>query len=384
MDSVKLGTILKMNKGKKPVAQSKIPKEGYLPYCDIKAFETGKIDSYTDGVKCVECDDGDVLIVCDGSRSGLVGYAIKGYVGSTLAKISAEGVDNKFLFYFLKSKYTLLNTNVKGTGTPHVNQIILKESIINVPSLDKQQRIVERIEELFSELNKEEETLLKIKSQLEIYKQAVLKEAFSGANYNAVNCKIKDVCESIKVGIVIKPAQYYTDEKTGIKSFRSANVREFHIEDKDWVYINEAGNKKNQRSIVHEGDILIVRSGYPGTACVVPKEYDGCNAIDILIASPKKDVILSDYLCAYTNSPFGKMLVREKKRGVAQAHLNVTGYSNLSISVPSIGQQQQILRKIDNMLSKYSSIERTIEDSIMRLNSLRQSILKEAFEGKLV
>ena len=44
----------------------------------------------------------------------------------------------------------------------------------------------------------------------------------------------------------------------------------------------------------------------------------------------------------------------------------------------------ETLRKIDNMLSKYSSIERTIEDSIMRLNSLRQSILKEAFEGKLV
>ena len=78
------------------------------------------------------------------------------------------------------------------------------------------------------------------------------------------------------------------------------------------------------------------------------------------------------------------MLVREKKRGVAQAHLNVTGYSNLCISVPSIGQQQQILRKIDNMLSKYSSIEHTVEDSITRLNSLRQSILKEAFEGKLV
>ena len=46
MDSVKLGTILKMNKGKKPVAQSKIPKEGYLPYCDIKAFETGKLPEF--------------------------------------------------------------------------------------------------------------------------------------------------------------------------------------------------------------------------------------------------------------------------------------------------------------------------------------------------
>ena len=90
MALVELGSILHFEKGKKPISQSDSPADGFLPYVDIEAFETGKIKQYTDGTKCTPCDDGDILIVCDGSRSGLVGRAVKGYVGSTLAKISAD------------------------------------------------------------------------------------------------------------------------------------------------------------------------------------------------------------------------------------------------------------------------------------------------------
>ena len=97
MELVELGSILRFEKGKKPVSQSDSPEEGYLPYVDIEAFETGVIKQYTDGSRCTPCDDGDILIVCDGSRSGLVGRAVKGYVGSTLAKISADGLSDRYL-----------------------------------------------------------------------------------------------------------------------------------------------------------------------------------------------------------------------------------------------------------------------------------------------
>ena len=63
---------------------------------------------------------------------------------------------------------------------------------------------------------------------------------------------------------------------------------------------------------MHTGDVLIVRSGNPGTACVVTEEYDGYNAIDIIIAVPGKEKILSDFLCYYTNSPERKGLVKEE------------------------------------------------------------------------
>ena len=182
MNQVELGTILHMEKGKKPQKQSKEIEDGFLPYVDIKAFEKGIIDSYASPEKCVLCDDGDLLIVCDGSRSGLTGRAIKGVVGSTLSKISADGLTREYLRYFIQSKYTLLNTQKKGTGTPHLNAQILKQSKLIIPSLPEQERIVARIEELFSELDKAVETLKTTKQQLAVYRQAVLKEAFSCAD----------------------------------------------------------------------------------------------------------------------------------------------------------------------------------------------------------
>lgn len=103
MKLVELGTILHMDKGKKPQKQQEKYKEGYLPYVDIQAFEEGIIKSYADPQKCLLCEDGDLLIVCDGSRSGLTGRAIKGVVGSTLSKISADGLCTEYLQYFIQS-----------------------------------------------------------------------------------------------------------------------------------------------------------------------------------------------------------------------------------------------------------------------------------------
>lgn len=76
MNQVELGTILHMEKGKKPQKQSKEIEDGFLPYVDIKAFEKGIIDSYASPEKCVLCDDDDLLICdADGSRSGLTGLS---------------------------------------------------------------------------------------------------------------------------------------------------------------------------------------------------------------------------------------------------------------------------------------------------------------------
>jgi type I restriction enzyme S subunit len=88
----KFGSIATIKKGKKTLRQTHDFQSGYMPYVDIEVFETGKIKTFTDGEKCLPCKNGDILIVCDGSRSGLVAKAIDGYVGSTLAIIAADGM----------------------------------------------------------------------------------------------------------------------------------------------------------------------------------------------------------------------------------------------------------------------------------------------------
>ena len=113
-------------------------------------------------------------------------------------------------------------------------------------------------------------------------------------------CQVSDVCK-VRVGIVIKPTQYYSENKEGVRAFRSLNIGEMFVKDEDWVYFTEEANQKNQRTILRTDDVVISRSGIPGIACVITDEYDGCNAIDIIIATPNVNCINPVYLAAFTN-----------------------------------------------------------------------------------
>ncbi len=178
---VKLGDFVISEKGKKPKSQSlKLTKSHCYPYVDIEAFEKGIIKSWADGRNCRICHEDDFLIVWDGSRSGLVGKAISGALGSTLARVSFPGIHNPYAFYFLKSKYLEINNKARGTGTPHVDPELLWNYDFPIPPLNEQRRIVARIEELFSELDTGVDSLKAAQKQLGVYRQALLKKAFEG------------------------------------------------------------------------------------------------------------------------------------------------------------------------------------------------------------
>ena len=252
---------------------------------------------------------------------------------------------------------------------------------VSVPPLPEQERIVSRIEELFSQLDAGVETLKKTKAQLSVYRQAVLKEAF-GSVYGT-ECKIDDVCKEIKVGIVIKPTQYYVSSD-GVFAFRNANVRRGYIDDCDWVMISKEGHEKNRKSEVHTGDVLISRSGANlGMASPVSKRFEGYNAIDVVIAVPNTEKIIPAYLAHYTNSPMGRSIVKKNERGAAQGHLNVSAYGRLPIAVPSLNYQQAIVEIIDGKMSVCDSIEQTVDAALQQAEAMRQSILKQAFGGAL-
>ena len=295
--------------------------------------------------------------------------------------IPNESISSEFLYYQLK--YLKKTIQDMGSGTTFKEISAKKFSTIKiiVPSILEQERIVTRIEELFSQLDAGVETLKKTKALLAVYRQAVLKEAFDavcGTEYI-----IDDVCKEIKVGIVIKPTQYYV-ARDGVLAFRNANVRRGYIDDCDWVMISKEGHEKNRKSEVHEGDVLISRSGANlGMASPVSSKYDGYNAIDVVIAVPDQTIIIPAYLAYYTNSPMGRSIVKKNERGAAQGHLNVTVYGKLPIVVPSLSKQQTIVEEIEGKLSVCDSIEQTVDTALQQAEALRQSILKRAFEGRL-
>ena len=292
-------------------------------------------------------------------------------------------VNSEFLYYQLKSLKNTLQNLGSGTTFKELSAKKLATVQVVIPSLEEQKSIVSKIEELFSRLDASVAELQTAKEKLKVYRQAVLKEAFDSVQANSKRVTIKSVCETIKVGIVIKPTQYYV-EQGGVLAFRNANVRRNYIEDKDWAMISQEGHQKNLKSQVHIGDVLIARSGVNlGMAATVPQKYDGYNAIDVVIAVPKKEFILSQYLAQYTNSPYGLEIVRKNQHGAAQGHLNVKEYGNLPIFLPNIPEQYSLLKKIESRLSVCDNIEQTIDTSLQQAEALRQSILKQAFEGEM-
>ena len=310
---------------------------------------------------------------------------------------SEDSVRKEYIFYFCLQKQFVSDCikSAKGSAQLNMSTEWLKEYPIPLPPLAEQQRIVDRIESLFAKLDEAKEKAQAVVDSFETRKAAILHKAFTGEltakwrEEHGVGMEswhlrtIGEVCENVKVGIVIKPSQYYVPQNEGTPAFRSANVRECRIDDFDWVYLNEKGMKDNSRSIVHTGDVLVVRSGNPGTACVVPERFDGCNAIDILIAVPNKKIIISDYLCYYTNSPLGKKTVEIGKRGIALTHFNVKGFSQMPINIPTIPEQVVIVRTLGDLFAQEQQAKEAAEAVLDQIDLMKKSILARAFRGEL-
>lgn len=382
MQLVEFGSIMNMAKGKKPANQSPEKRDGFMPYVDIKAFETNTIENYTDGVKCLPCNEGDILIVCDGSRSGLVGKAINGYVGSTLAKITADGMTQNYLYYFLQGKYALLNTKKKGTGTPHLNPDLLKKQMLVVPSIPEQERIVTRIEELFSELDKAVETLQTTKQQLAVYRQAVLNEAFSNSE-SWPQYEFGKIMDVVRNGYGNKPADSGDYRILTIGSVRSLAL--------DLCNYRLNNQPFDECDLIAENDLLFTRYNgskeFVGVCAVVPKLKTEYAYPDKLIKFRPhiQDADYSKYLAYYSSSGIARKYLRSKiKTTSGQNGIAGTDIKKMTIHIPSIEVIHRIVFEIESRLSVCENIEQTVDTALAQADAMRQSILKQAFEGGYV
>jgi type I restriction enzyme S subunit len=383
---IPLGEIISLQKGKKPKVQSKDFLSGYLPNIDIKAFEQGLFEYYTDGVGCVPCEEGDILIVCDGSRSGLVGFAKKGVVGSTLAKISHSlWVDKKFLLYFIQEHYIELNTKMKGTGTPHVNQELLLSFPFPVFGLKQQRRIVAKIDALFSELDKGVELLQTVRQQLKTYRQAVLKWAFKRHGDFALT-NLSQIAEI--VGGITKGRKLEPEETILLPYLAVANVQDGYL---NLNNVRTIPLKKSEREkyILQIDDVLYTEGGDKdklGRGTIWKGEIQNCvHQNHIFRARVNADKALPKYVALYSQTQNAKAYFYSKgKQSVNLASINKTVLRNLPIPLPSKEIQQEIVQDVENGLSTCDKLEQLVDESLAKSQALRQSILKKAFEGKLV
>ena len=380
MELIELGSILHMEKGKKPLSQRSDEADGYLPYVDIKAFEQGIVDNYASAEKSLLCEDGDLLIVCDGSRSGLTGRAIKGVVGSTLSKIYADGVDTEYLMYFIQSKYTLLNTKKKGTGTPHLNTEILKKSKLIIPSMEEQQRIVSKIEELFSSLDNAVEMLNKTKEQLIVYRQAVLKEAFGKFTEKK---KIKEVSTVVTSGSR-GWAKYYNG--TGARFIRITDLTRdgITLKDDNIQHVKLPENAEGKRSRLKGNDVLVSITADLGSIALIPENIQEAYINQHIAMIRFNNSMQGKFMAWYLKSDYGQKDLLKNKRGGGKLGLGLDDIRDTLVPIVDNEEAMKTVNQIDARLSACENIKSSIDVIQKQAEAMRQSILKEAFEGRLV
>ena len=385
--NVKLKEYVYSTKGKKPKKISKEQtNECYLPYVNIKAFEKGIIDEYTDGVGCVICEEGDFLMVWDGSRSGYVGKAIKGALGSTLVKLNFPDLDNDFAYYFLQSKYIEINTRAKGVGIPHVDPNLLWNYELLIPPLETQQAIVSKIEELFSELDKGIEDLKTAQQQLKTYRQSVLKWAFEGKLTKHKNKWKK--AKLAELAFAIDPQPSHRTPPIVENGIPYVSIKDFDAQnDKiDFTYARKVSKtvleEHLKRYKLEIGDFVIGKIGTIGkpVRIVLPQNYS--LSANIVLIQPRK--INPTFLYYFFQSSIIEKAFTAGAKSTTQAAFGIQKVRELIIELPCDEEQHQIVQEIESRLSVADKMEESIAHSLLQAESLRQSILKKAFEGKLI
>ncbi|GFM32377.1 restriction endonuclease subunit S [Desulfovibrio subterraneus] len=173
---------------------------------------------------------------------------------------------------------------------------------------------------------------------------------------------LQDVCDKLTVGHVGSMANEYVEK--GIPFLRSQNVMPFSVSLSDVKFISPEFHSKLKKSELRPGDVVVVRTGYPGTAAVVPPHLPVSNCADLVIIRPSNR--LDPYfLSAIFNSTWGKGVVAGNLVGVAQQHFNVGAAKSMRIALPPLSTQ----RRIASILSAY--------DDLIENNTRRIEILEE-------
>lgn len=261
---------------------------------------------------------------------------------------------------------------------------------VSIPPIPEQERIVARIEELFSQLDAGVETLKKTKAQLAVYRQAVLKEAFEGKYTPDVTM------HEIKMGEI-------ADGKDGLRRgpFGSAIKKAFFVESGYKVY--EQGNainndckrghyyisadKYNELSSfqLRPGDFIVSCSGTIGKIAQLPADAElGVINQALMRIRLKPDVIDPYYFMMQFRSEVFQRKIVSRGSGMG----NLAGIKEFKLATMFIPEnyenQKQIVAEIELRMSVCDSIEQTVDTALQQAEAMRQSILKKAFEGRLL
>ena len=307
-------------------------------------------------------------------------------VDVAIIRIANPDINNKYIMYMINSP--AFRQNIKsfesGTTRKRISRKNLSKIEFELPPLPEQERIVARIEELFSDLDKAVETLNTTKQQLAVYRQAVISTSFPELT-SSNSVRLDEIAE-ISGGIT-KGRDLSQQKTITLPYLRVANVQNGYL---DLSQMKDVEVKLNEvdKYLLQEGDVLYTEGGDRdklGRGTVWKNEIPRCvHQNHVFKARLNQERALPQYVAYWSMSVYARdYFFKKGKQSVNLASINKTVLSALILPMPSLEEQASIINNIESRLSVCDQIEKTIEQSLQQAEALRQSILKQAFEGRL-
>ena len=382
---------------------------------DIDTLENQNITQFADPYSTVISSNKDLFIVWDGSRSGLAFKGMSGAVGSTLMCLTPIGINSTYLYYFLKLQFFYFNQNTSGDSIPHINSDLFYDIEVPFPPIEEQKYIVAKIKEKWEkfedDINKSnleliqslrnyltqlnsnlaESELNKIHS-LENFKNSVLDYAISGKltnkwpdeNGEYPKVRLGEVITSINYGTA-KPSNKGID---GTAIIRIPNLKNFYIDLSDLKYSVLTTEEYNSLKL-EIGDILLIRSNGSvnllGRSCIITEKEEGLAFAGYLLRLRlNKEKILSEFLNYSLHSPMVRRQIESGGRSSSGVNnINTKEVRNLTIYLPKIKEQMEIVSHLEKLLLKIEEAEEKNNLTNQLSEKLNQSVLNMAFSGGL-
>lgn len=390
----KMSEVVTWSSGGTPKAtEQSYYKGGTIPWLIIKDLNDGIINTSLSKITDLGLKNssakmipvGTLLVAMYGSigKLGITGIECCTNQAIAFAK-ELHGVTTKYMFYYMSLIKPKLISMGKGGTQKNISQSVLNSLNVVVPSLPEQERIVARIEELFSELDKAVETLKTTKQQLAVYRQAVLKEAFEG---DYLKTPLKNISTAMS-GYAFKSKKYIADGQYVV--VKIGNVKQFKFDfSRDLTKTNEIDGDILKKYLLKKGDCLITLTGSRGKrdygfVSIITNQDNYLLNQRVAALRFNLDKALPEFYQYYLSSfDYRNQFFSYETGNVGQGNVGIKALTDPIVVCPSLEQQKRIVSYIETCMSTCDSIEKTVDTALQQAQAMRQSILKQAFEGRL-
>lgn len=309
--------------------------------------------------------------------------------GGFVMALRANKLLSKFLFYYLRLEFLLGRFRGESTQTTNIANIsssVLGEYTFPLPPLSEQQRIVERIEELFAKLDEAKERLQEVADSFAVRKAAILHKAFTGELIGKQVTELvplENLVDLIKIGPFGSSLHESDYIENGIPLVNPKHIVQQRIVPQSKISISDEKAEELSSYKLKENDIVLGRRGEMGRCAPISNREENwiCGTGSMIIRLKKEyDAKLYSLILG---SQATVTYLENSAVGSTLKNLNEKIVRKIPVPQFSSEEQHEIVRLIDDLLARERSAQQAAEQALASIDLMKKSILARAFRGEL-